>query len=354
MKVSLSALSIQTINVSCSGGYSCTELDVSIAANSVANTYFECSIGSFGSSSDCYGVSLSVPDGVVVVACGNYEACSEAVFDFSEVELADISCNHMVCQIHQSHLSSHFKCSTQEACNGVSLHCPYNQVGACQLHCTDQSCAFIDLYVPETYRYGFLQHSCEREMYSWGFRGCDEWETTCLPAGINKDSTPTTLVYSNEAAQFKCSESGASWCCPWGNRSDFNGNSTDGENEDHFDLGLLSVNLYIEQGTNRMQHIIGNTSNDFMMQSIRCEKEICFIECIDALSCALSDIQIADADTLNVLISCSADFSCLSVTIFADVAILSSNLSVTIICSGDDSCNEMHVNVSHFDSVCIL
>ena len=64
MKVSLSALSIQNISISCSGNYVCNGLDVSIASTAVVSTFLTCD-GAFS----CTDMSLSVPDGVVSVTC---------------------------------------------------------------------------------------------------------------------------------------------------------------------------------------------------------------------------------------------------------------------------------------------
>ena len=133
-------------------------------------------------------------------------------------------------------------------------------------------------------------------------------------------------------------------CCSWGDRLDFAGHSTDGQNESHFDYEMLNFDRFIEANANWSQHIISNDANDYMLQTMACEHESCLIECVDTLSCALSQIQINNNETFDVLLSCSAAFSCLSSTIIADAT--SADLRMAIICSGDDSCNEMSVNVS--------
>ena len=128
-------------------------------------------------------------------------------------------------------------------------------------------------------------------------------------------------------------------------------NSSKGLDQMSFDYDEVNITL-LEQDlfVNRIEEIIGDVGNSYLGLSVACVQDDydCIIKC-SSTSCLLSsissDIQYDEEFSNKVIIDCMDTFSC-----FASSFISHSNSNITIICREEDSCSQMTVNVTDFNS----
>ena len=246
-----------------------------------------------------------------------------------------------------------------------------------QCHAKDQNmdCRPLDgttIIVPENYVFGYLNiaRSCSPFDYNaqdghpddtiCDLSGdADEWwcNDNCLPqygyglpntVQCSPDHKGTESVSLDSVNQQQtCSNTGASYCCPYGERTRYQSNNHEAVESD-FDYDLVDLDRYITQTLNHTEFIDVNVIASYVYQTKSCDATNCIFRCSETLSCALSTIYLNGTDQTAILISCSFPFSCLSTNILTKAP--SSDLAVTVICSGTDSSNELTINLTQFGS----
>ena len=134
-------------------------------------------------------------------------------------------------------------------------------------------------------------------------------------------------------------------------------NSTCELNESDFDYHVLNVPSYI---LNDAEYIRTNDSAQYIGQTLTCDSNnsnrYCIVECNDVLSCAFSTIYFDGEVLSDVVVHCSDSFSCIGANILVESSTSIqhtypyTSLGITIICDGEDSCNELTVNVTDVSS----
>ena len=232
-------------------------------------------------------------------------------------------------------------------CNDVVIECPYVYGASCNIKWSSQnyssrttySSHFLRIVVPEEYEYGYLN------MMGNGLGGNGGGIVECSPD--HKNTQNAILEYNDSASVYQCQNNTASYCCPFGVRHEYHSDDHD-VNESDFDYDLVNLTRYFPDSINQIHRIIADDGTDHMFASLSCDDDNCIIECNDTLSCALSTIYFNGTDQSTILVSCSHSFSCLSTTILLEGP--SPDADITVICSGEDSCNEVVANLSDFKS----
>ena len=90
------------------------------------------------------------------------------------------------------------------ACAGAEISCPYRYEDSCHIRGTGT----LSIIVPEEYDYGYLDLKSDEAAASVTVQ--------CSPD--HKDTMTSTLEWTQSTSEYQCTESGASYCCPFGER----------------------------------------------------------------------------------------------------------------------------------------
>eukprot|EP01083_Nonionella_stella_P216335 777780_1 len=153
---------------------------------------------------------------------------------------------------------------------------------------------------------------------------------TTAPSALT--SAPTT---SPSSAPFHC--------------ADYEDSSNNGTNETSFRYQTVNESQYTVSMDENSQYFITNQSNSYVMETIQCnEISDCWVECNVRGSCILATIEIGVNTNGTSFISCSEDASCFGMTITTRAEARMNVIDV--ICEQKNSCSQMIINISDFDS----
>eukprot|EP01083_Nonionella_stella_P216334 777779_1 len=153
---------------------------------------------------------------------------------------------------------------------------------------------------------------------------------TTAPSALT--SAPTT---SPSSAPFHC--------------ADYEESSNNGTNETSFRYQTVNESQYAESMDENSEYFLTNQSNTYVMQTIQCnEISDCWVECNVRGSCILATIEIGVNTNGTSFISCSEDASCFGMTITTRAEARMNVIDV--ICEQKNSCSQMIINISDFDS----
>ena len=327
-----------TFVLTCSGAFSCGSAQVTLLSDYVDTVTIECSLSYSCSSADFALNAASI--GTLSINCGGDSSCAHATFtSIAEITQpvtvgcsARYSCNATLIELPLASQLS-VDCSGIYACWFTEIHCPSQEQGACALACPHyqglSACYENRIVVPEDYTYGYLDVACDSY--------CGPYFVQCEDDYKGKLETAVHYDYSSG----ECDNTGASYCCPFGQCLDYNGrNSSQGDA-----VMTVSLPLSAMTGDNVTRTTIDSTASHVESQ-IMCSEQDCLIECTALLSCVLATMQIESTGGHNVTILCAAQFSCLSLTVVT--APTSRDMSLNIICAGADACSQMAVNTTNF------
>eukprot|EP01083_Nonionella_stella_P164800 546600_1 len=209
--------------------------------------------------------------------------------------------------------------------NGLSLTCNYSSNVT---NCYDESLRPRLFCLPD------FSVSCDLTLQS----EFDVWECQSGSHALMCDwshsptSAPTT---SPSSAPFHC--------------ADYEESSNNGTNETSFRYQTVNESQYAESMDENSEYFLTNQSNTYVMQTIQCnEISDCWVECNVRGSCILATIEIGVNTNGTSFISCSEDASCFGMTITTRAEARMNVIDV--ICEQKNSCSQMIINISDFDS----
>eukprot|EP01083_Nonionella_stella_P164799 546599_1 len=209
--------------------------------------------------------------------------------------------------------------------NGLSLTCNYSSnVTNCydeslrpRLFCLPDFSASCDLTLQSAFDVWECQNGSHALMCDWSH---------------SPTSAPTT---SPSSAPFHC--------------ADYEESSNNGTNETSFRYQTVNESQYAESMDENSEYFLTNQSNTYVMQTIQCnEISDCWVECNVRGSCILATIEIGVNTNGTSFISCSEDASCFGMTITTRAEARMNVIDV--ICEQKNSCSQMIINISDFDS----
>ena len=121
------------------------------------------------------------------------------------------------------------------ACAGAEISCPYRYEDSCHIRGTGT----LSIIVPEEYDYGYLDLKSDEAAASVTVQ--------CSPD--HKDTMTSTLEWTQSTSEYQCTESGASYCCPFGERFRYQPGDHVATESD-FDYNLVDLDLYIPDTLN--------------------------------------------------------------------------------------------------------
>lgn len=213
-------------------------------------------------------------------------------------------------------------CDGERACYDSEIWCPSGAADSCIVtNAGSNSTAIedIQIYVDETYSYGFLNIQCDSEIT------CKSMTIDCEG---NKDITDDVILYDNSVNEYYCNNGGASYCCPIGNCTIFNDPGMS------FDTTLIDIQSILSDLdlNGDAQYSLINSTAGILQGTVNCTATICVIRCLDLLSCAFIEITSYSNQTV---IECDGRFSCLGAAV---VIYEATNQNVDILCIGTSQC----------------
>ena len=340
--------SMDTFSITCGYSRGCQYLSISIDSASVDHFLFECP----GRDTTCLGSVLDIRAETVdnlQVECG-YNSCGwmdvlAPLVD--EIKTATItcygiaSCTALTIDIPEADALI-LDCSGFDSWryDGV-IFCPSEAERSSTIRQPDTDVYRTppEIHVPEGYASDYLDLDCAGGSYA-----CDTFTAHC--EGY-KGVQSTTLVYNSSAQTYYCTNSGASYCCPY-RRCAYYTHSAHADNT-NYSVALPNMSQATERiiKDNDTFIIFANDTIRWVADTIRCRQQHCVIQCAGLVSCIFVSFEINDPTTEQVEITCLEDYACLGSTVTSNATSPLRNIS--IVCSGSDSCNEMRINISAFD-----
>lgn len=173
----------------------------------------------------------------------------------------------------------------------------------------------MDIAVPGTYSYGFLDLQCPSKTIYPSSNGCDYLSTTCT-SGSKSD---VVFSYSTETHEYECSNSGTEYCCPtyYGEikSCDANTNCT-------VDCSSSSCSEYLIDGSDSNYLAVDCGSYQCQSAIIHCPSGGCHVKCDGAYACSSAQIsyigELDDDGTIKV--TCIDGYACYAMSYDGDYA----------------------------------
>ena len=108
------------------------------------------------------------------------------------------------------------QCNNDNACEEAKVYCPYREDKTCKISCSEDSysCYNMQIYVPEKYKYGYLELMCPSAVTYPSSNGCWGLDVNCIPPNTFKSSQAVAIVYNATIDDYECRQDSFTYCCP--------------------------------------------------------------------------------------------------------------------------------------------